>query len=99
MLKQLHREEVSATSGSPCRSNFTSEDDKGLACQILFAPGDALPSFVAETVKYKGDFPVMSWTFFTLLMSAGCLSLPSPPEECQKAFLSWGSNDEAAASC
>ena len=43
--------------GLPCRSNFTSEDDKGLACQILFAPDDALPTFVAETVKYKGNFP------------------------------------------
>lgn len=43
--------------GLPCRSNFTSEDDKGLACQVLFAPDNALPTFVAETVKYKGDLP------------------------------------------
>ena len=37
-----------------CRSSFTTEDDKGLACQILFANEDALPSLVADTVKYKG---------------------------------------------
>ena len=38
-----------------CRSSFTTEDDKGLACQILFAQEDALPTFVADTVKYKGE--------------------------------------------
>jgi hypothetical protein len=52
---QLSRWEVSEDVGSSCRSSFTSEDDKGLACQIVFAPEDALPTFVAETVRYKGD--------------------------------------------
>ena len=37
-----------------CRTKFGSEEDAGLACQILFAPEDALPSFVADTVRYKG---------------------------------------------
>ena len=32
-------------------------DSKGLACQILFAHEDALPTFVADTVKYKGEHP------------------------------------------
>ena len=41
----------------------------------------------------------MSRTFSTAIMSAGCLSPPSPPEEGQKAFLIWGSNNETAASC
>lgn len=40
-----------------CRSSFTTEDDKGLACQILFAHEDALPTFIADTVKYKGEHP------------------------------------------
>ena len=38
-----------------CRSNYTTEDDKGLACQILFAHEEALPTFIADTVKYKGE--------------------------------------------
>ena len=45
-----------------CRTKFVSEEDAGLACQILFASEDALPSFVADTVRYKGTIICMQST-------------------------------------